>query len=100
MKIVINTRHSGFSLCREICNKLDIPIPYYPENEDFGIDSINPHAYRAHPTLIKAIEDWGEQFAGGHMAELEIIEIPDDVNWVIEEHAGKEHIAEVHRRWS
>ena len=32
-------------------------------------------------------------------AELKIVEIPDDVNWYVEEYDGKEHVAELHRVW-
>ena len=34
------------------------------------------------------------------LAKLKIVEIPDDVEWIIEEYDGKEWIAEDHRRWS
>jgi hypothetical protein len=28
-----------------------------------------------------------------------VVEIPDDVNWQVEEYDGMEHIAEKHRTW-
>jgi hypothetical protein len=28
------------------------------------------------------------------------VDIPDDVNWYIEEYDGNEHVAERHRTWS
>jgi len=37
--------------------------------------------------------------AAGEYAELKIVEIPDDINWYIEEYDGKEHVAELHRVW-
>ena len=33
-------------------------------------------------------------------AQLKIVEIPDDVKWIVEEYDGIELIAEVHRTWS
>jgi hypothetical protein len=49
--------------------------------------------------LIQVIEELGEDADGRH-ASLKIVEIPDDVEWQIEEYDGSEWIAEVHRTWS
>lgn len=38
--------------------------------------------------------------AYGDCADLKIVEIPDDVEWVIEEYDGIEYVSEVHRTWS
>jgi hypothetical protein len=46
--------------------------------------------------LIAAVETLGEK-AGGECAKLTIVEIPDGVDWCIEEYDGKEHVAEQHR---
>jgi len=48
--------------------------------------------------LIKIIEELGEE-ANGRFACLEIIEIPDDVIWEIDEYDGWETIHEKHRSW-
>ena len=53
---------------------------------------------RNDPLLIQVVEELGEE-AGGMCAELTIVEIPDDVEWEINEYDGIEHIAEVHRTW-
>jgi hypothetical protein len=37
--------------------------------------------------------------AGITHARLKIIEIPDDIEWHIEEYDGLEHIDENHRTW-
>lgn len=50
-------------------------------------------------TLIKVIQEMKGK-ASGQCAQLEIVEIPDDVDWVINEYDGNEHIAEKHRTWS
>lgn len=54
---------------------------------------------RDHPKLVECVKLFGEDSYGG-CAELKIIEIPDDVQFVVEEYDGNEHIAEVHRTWS
>lgn len=53
---------------------------------------------RSHPDLVEAIEMLGEA-ANTMVSKLKVVEIPDDVNWKIEEYDGFEHIAEVHRTW-
>jgi len=54
---------------------------------------------RTDPLLIKVIKELGEA-SNGRNAKLKIIEIPDDVEWEIEEYDGIEHIAEYHRTWN
>lgn len=53
---------------------------------------------RDHPELIRLIEEMGDA-VNGACAELRIVEIPDGVEFCIEEYDGNEHIAEVHRTW-
>jgi hypothetical protein len=48
--------------------------------------------------LVKTVEALGED-ANGICAKLEIVEIPDDVEWQIEEYDGQEWVAEKHRTW-
>lgn len=49
--------------------------------------------------LIAVVEELGEKANGDH-AELKIVEIPDDVDWIIEEYDGNEWVAEKHRIWN
>lgn len=51
------------------------------------------------PLLVQCIEELGER-ANGRSATLKIVEIPDDVEYTIEEYDGNEHIAEAHKTWS
>lgn len=53
---------------------------------------------RSDPALIQAVEELGDA-ANGDYAELKIVEIPDGVEYTIEEYDGLEHVAEKHRTW-
>ena len=59
----------------------------------------NRYIERNNPILIQVVEELGEK-ANGYCAELNIVEIPDDVEWEIEEYDGLEHVSEKHRTWS
>lgn len=53
---------------------------------------------RDDPVLVEVVRELGDK-ADGEYASLEIVEIPDDVKWTIEEYDGAEHVAEQHRTW-
>ena len=53
---------------------------------------------RNDPALVSAIEELGEK-ANGSFAKLEIVDIPDDVEWEIDEYDGYESVEEKHRSW-
>ena len=44
-------------------------------------------------------DDYLSDFEKDQFAELKIVDIPDGVNWEVEEYDGNEWIAETHRRW-
>jgi hypothetical protein len=54
---------------------------------------------RNDPILVSIVERLKEK-ADGTYARLKIVEVPDDVQWVIEEYDGSEWVAESHRTWS
>lgn len=54
---------------------------------------------RTDPNLIAVVEKLGEE-ADGNFASLSIIEIPDGINWEIDEYDGMESVDEVHRSWN
>ena len=84
MKVVINDCHGGFGLSQKALDFLGIESEYDISRDD--------------PELIKYVETLKEE-ANGNCAKLKIIEIPDDVEYVIEEYDGAEWIAEKHRTW-
>lgn len=53
---------------------------------------------RSDPILIQVVEELGKK-ANGECAELKIVEIPDGIQWEIDEYDGRETIAEVHNTW-
>jgi hypothetical protein len=67
-------------------------------------DFINTHflSYydieRNDPDLVKVVEELGRK-ADGSCAELEVVEIPDDVKWELDDYDGIETIHEQHRSW-
>jgi hypothetical protein len=48
--------------------------------------------------LVYVVEEMGESANGDH-ADLKVVEIPDGVDWEIQEYDGSETIHEKHRSW-
>ena len=79
------------------------------QEEDRG--SLNPYSRtnklhfsyydleRTDPILVQIVEELGEASYGVY-SELRIVEVPDDVSYLIEDYDGNERIAESHRTWS
>ena len=101
MKIVVNKCFGGFSLTEDVYKELGIEWDEYGylRNEDLGISSDNYMAYRSDPNLINAIEKIGESNSGGWASELEIVDIPDGIEYTIDDYDGFETVHEVHRSW-
>ena len=64
----------------------------YVDEMDGGYDRTSVH-------LILAVETLKEK-ANGSSASLRIIEIPDGIDYFIDEYDGRESIHEQHRSWS
>lgn len=104
MKIVINRCYGGFGISKEASDKL---IEHgFPEFDNNGYSNRNEdgelYAYdieRTNPILIKVVEELGTEKASGIYAELRVVEIPDDVNYYIDDYDGIETIHEEHRSW-
>jgi len=116
MKIVINDCFGGFGLSDEA-------IEYYGELKNLGLVKVKGDHFdflgyewyvggevkddnyltlrscdRADPDLVRVVEELGKEANGKH-ADLKVVEIPDGVEWEIEEYDGTEWVAEQHRTW-
>ncbi len=85
-----NWREYIASPCERFCF-----IVFSPD-EKFVLD-VRP-AKRDNPLLVECVKTLGKK-ANGSCAELAIVEIPDGVDWFVDEYDGYEHIAESHRTW-
>jgi hypothetical protein len=54
---------------------------------------------RDDPYLVKIVKQLGMGANGSH-ANLKIVEIPGDIEWLVQEYDGAEWVAEKHRTWS
>ena len=93
MKIVINDCHGGFSLS-------DAGVSRYLELADLKLTGkfYDRDIPRDDVALVQVVEEMGK-LADGQCARLKIVEIPDDVEWQIEDYDGLEWAAECHRTW-
>lgn len=64
----------------------------------FNEYSFDEDKERTDPDLVAVVKEMGKK-ASGHYANLYVVEIPDDVNWRIDEYDGSETVEEVHRSW-
>jgi hypothetical protein len=90
MKVVINRCYGGFGLSKKAEAKY-LALTGKEEIWEYELE-------RNDPVLIQIVEELGDT-ANGKYAELKIVEIPDDVEWTIQEYDGIEWVAEVHRTW-
>ena len=105
-KIVINRCYGGFGVSKE-CAKW-MAEREHQEAQKALIDETNVdedeffmfEPNREDNLLIEAIETLGSELCSGNFSELTVVEIPEDVKYIIQEYDGKEWIAEAHRRWS
>ena len=118
MKIVINRCWGGFGLSdaaiEALLNRKFIPWEKTPSKYDLGNSEywVKGFCYdpehqlflcedtedRSDPDLVAVVEQLGED-ANTDSSELKVVEIPDGVEWEIQNYDGMEHIAEKHRTW-
>ena len=91
MKVVINRCYGGFSLSEKAYEYLGIPW------DEYGFKCRDKED-RTNLKLVECVEKLGED-ANGTFAELKVVDIPDGVEWEIEEYDGMEWVAEKHRVW-
>ena len=88
MKVVINNCFGGFGLNSEA-------MAEYCRRK--GVEKVRDHRIPRDDTDLVALVEKGG--ADTRYSRLVVIEIPDGVDWQIEEYDGLEHIAEAHRTW-
>lgn len=104
-KVVINRCFGGFGLSKAAFEAYAEAKGLNPGvwNEQWkyyeGGDFYDHGIERDDPDLVRIVETMGDKANSGY-ADLHIVEIPDDVQWEIEEYDGNEWVAEVHRTWS
>ena len=89
MKVVINKCFGGFGLSEEAYKFLNIPW------DGYGYELMED---RSNPALVKCVEALGKN-ASGELSSLKVVEIPDDVEWEINEYDGLESVVGKHREW-
>lgn len=113
MKIVINRCYGGFGLSREAFHLLrGMGQKDAQQEPDIGecwndgsglreafLNSFCGEIPRNDPMLVEVVEKLGAA-ANAKMAKLKIVNIPDDVDWKIEEYDGMEHVREISETWS
>jgi hypothetical protein len=53
---------------------------------------------RDDPVLVQVVQEMGAK-SNGTYSQLSVVEIPDGIQWTIEEYDGSEWVAEVHQTW-
>ena len=120
MKVVLNRDFGGFGLSNKAFKRLiDLGFPYIHEKdrekEDFSEENLKIIVFdeteddlsgvhyhilendyevedlRSHPLVVQVVKELREK-AWGNFAKLEIVEIPDDIDWGIVENNGVEWI--------
>lgn len=128
MKVVINKRHGGFSLSHaavmryaelagmtlyfesslvsDMVNYYKVPVEEFKQlvNSGASYSILNPLMFsegsicRDDPMLVQVVEELGDA-ANGRYSKLKVVEIPDDIEWIIDDYDGVEWVAERHRTW-
>lgn len=107
MKIVLNKCFGGFSISKECaqymaelgCERAKKELS--DDGEFFGygyVDGMKGGYDRSSEYLVAAVEKLGER-ANGNLSSLRVVEIPDDVDYYIDEYDGIESVHENHRSW-
>jgi hypothetical protein len=119
MKVVINRCYGGFGLSDEAvmryaqlkginlvmdtsCEKVFGGATFYIDgvkDDDHYFSYYDLSNDRSDPILVQVVEELGDT-VNGFASELKIVDVPDGVEWTIEEYDGMEWVSEVHRTWS
>lgn len=55
---------------------------------------------RTDPLVVRVVEELGSEAASGRFAELKVVEVPDGVDWEIDDYDGMETVRERSASWS
>lgn len=83
-RVVINACYGGFGMSEEA-------VQLY---EQLSGSSCPRYPQRADPVLIQVVEELGER-ASDQYSKLEIVNVPDHVEWTLGECDGKEWITHI-----
>lgn len=89
-KIVINTQTGWFQLSEAAMAELGC--------EENSLAYETDHSLRKDPKLVAVVEKMG-QHASGLISKLRVVEVPDDVDWGIYDHDGREFIYDKNKVW-
>lgn len=101
--------HTKFGEFERLPDDAPDPLILYAFDVPDGVSDDGTFSWKAHhvyagdiprddPDLVAVVEELGDQ-ASGQFAKLAVVEVPDGVEWEIDEYDGLEHVAEVHRTW-
>lgn len=102
MKIVINRCFGGFNLSQE-GQKLYFEL----QDSDPGnwLERFQSYEHwqpwdtkRTDAALVAVVEQLGETSWGRH-SQLKVVEVPDEIDWYIQDYDGIETVHEQHRQW-
>ena len=130
MKIIINTCYGGYGLSKEailryaklkgmtlytedslsVTHYYTVPVEEYHaisaeakiRREYTKVNGVYFHdrdIERTDPILVQVVEELGKN-ANGTYSDLQIIDIPDNVKYFIDDYDGRETVREEHRSWS
>lgn len=99
MKVVINRSYGIYGLSEEAIKYLTKTYNLSYHEIEYGCGYFDEDLPRSDPRLIECIEKIGVKEASGLYAKLKIVEVPDDVQWIIDDYDGMEVVEEVHRSW-
>jgi len=93
MELIINRCYGGYSVSPKA-------MRLYAKRTGLGRDYaiLDFKKLRTDPELIAIVKELEEE-ADGSVANLKVVEIPDDVEYYIDDYDGMESVHEVHRIW-
>ncbi len=107
MKIVVNSCYGGFSISREAAEFMAARGNKFAKKElktKYKDEKKKTHWYgyieceRTDPDLVAAVEELGDK-ANGNLAALRVADIPDNIEYYIDNYDGIETVHEVHESW-